>query len=412
MPLIPIATLIVKRLQEAGFIAYFAGGWVRDFLMQHPSDDIDIATSASTEEIQSLFSKTIPVGIHFGILIVVEQGHPFEVASFRKEKDYLDGRRPTFIEKATPEEDALRRDFTINGMFYDPIKKKLFDFVGGERDIHRKLIRAIGNPRERFLEDRLRMMRAIRYATRFQFSIDPDTLHAISELSSTLLPAVAMERIWQEFQKMAQFSHFNRGLVELHRLGLLPTIFPQLKNLSLQKLEERLSVIEHFPPHSPPIVQLLELFPSESLEEVEALCELLKLSTKDRAVAQFLHHAKALCAMPKEWLDRLESFEWAKFYSHPHSLLCLEIIAVHQGAQREEFLSFHRANRKRLDPFIQRMVKKNPLIRATDLFKEGIPQGPVMGTLLREAERISVNHLLEDRHEVLTQLKKSALWPL
>src|ERR1700721_2344911 len=130
MPARPAATEVVKKLVDAGFIAYFAGGWVRDFLMKHPSDDIDIATSASVEEIQALFPKTIPVGVAFGIVIVVEEGHHFEVATFRRESGYLDGRRPTAIEPAPPEEDAKRRDFTINGMFWDPLSKTLYDYVG------------------------------------------------------------------------------------------------------------------------------------------------------------------------------------------------------------------------------------------------------------------------------------------
>src|SRR5580692_5664748 len=120
MPARPAATEVVKKLVDAGFTTYFAGGWVRDFLMQHPSDDIDIATSASVEEVQALFPKTIPVGVAFGIVIVVQDGFQFEVATFRKDRGYVDGRRPSGIDPAAPEEDAIRRDFTINGMFYDP----------------------------------------------------------------------------------------------------------------------------------------------------------------------------------------------------------------------------------------------------------------------------------------------------
>ena len=150
MPLTPIAKTIVEKLKANGHTAYFAGGWVRDFLLQRPSDDIDIATSASVEEIQSIFPKTIPVGISFGIVIVVEKGHQFEVATFRQDKGYADGRRPTHIDKATPEEDAKRRDFTINGMFYDPTTEEVFDYVGGKDDLKKGIIKAIGDPHERF----------------------------------------------------------------------------------------------------------------------------------------------------------------------------------------------------------------------------------------------------------------------
>ena len=133
-----VAITLIKTLQEEGFTAYFAGGWVRDFLMERPSDDIDIATDATVEEIQQLFPKTIPVGIAFGIVIVVKEGYQYEVATFRKDQGYKDGRRPIGIEKAAPEEDAKRRDFTINGMFYDPLQEKLYDYVGGQEDLEQK----------------------------------------------------------------------------------------------------------------------------------------------------------------------------------------------------------------------------------------------------------------------------------
>lgn len=144
---------IIEKLYQHGYLAYFAGGWVRDFLLGHPSSDIDIATSATPREIESLFSKTIPVGAQFGIVVVIEKKHQFEVATFRKDAEYKDGRRPISIELASPEEDAKRRDFTINGMFYDPIQRRILDYVNGQEDLNLGIIRAIGNPHERFLED-------------------------------------------------------------------------------------------------------------------------------------------------------------------------------------------------------------------------------------------------------------------
>src|SRR3989338_9806133 len=206
-----IARRIVERLKEKGFIAYFAGGWVRDFLMKHPSDDIDIATTASVEEVRALFEKTIPVGAAFGIVIVVEDGHPFEVATFRKERGYLDGRRPTKVEPATPQEDAQRRDFTINGLFYDPTTDELFDYVEGKRDLQKGILRAIGNPHERFLEDRLRMMRAVRYSTRFNFPIEKETKAAVLLHAKNPPPPRPQERDLAGFKKGAPFSPFKRG---------------------------------------------------------------------------------------------------------------------------------------------------------------------------------------------------------
>lgn len=411
MPIKPIATRIVKKLVDAGHIAYIAGGWVRDWLMKHPSDDIDIATSASVEAIQALFPKTVPVGVAFGIIIVVEEGHPFEVATFRKERGYLDGRRPTTIEPASPEEDAQRRDFTINGMFFDPLKDQLIDFVGGQEDLKKGVIRAIGDPHERFLEDRLRMMRAVRYSTRFHFPIDPKTVEAILAHASSLLPAVAMERVWQEFKKMAQFSHFNRGLVMLHRLNLLATIFPDLKALSIEEVEKRTAAIPFFPKNTPPIAELLELFPAASLEKTIELCDLFKLSKKEREVVAFLHRAQSMLQMPEQWQKKLELVEWAHFYAHAFCEISLGVIAAHlEAKQRSAFLEEHALRREGLHTAIARIQTQSPLVSAQDLMQEGIAPGVQMGALLKEAERLAINQKLEDQKEVLDLLKKSSLW--
>jgi poly(A) polymerase len=411
MPTHQIATKIVHRLVEAGHVTYFAGGWVRDFLLQHPSDDIDIATAASVEQVQKLFPKTIPVGVAFGIVIVVEEGHQFEVATFRKDRSYTDGRRPTGIDPATPEEDAQRRDFTINGMFYDPIGEVIYDFVGGQKDLKKGIIRAIGNPNDRFLEDRLRMMRAVRYSTRFNFPIESDTLQAIIHHAASLFPAVAMERVWQEFKKMSQFAHFGTGLVTLHQMNLLPTIFSDLQNTSVEEIQDRVKFIEKFPKGVPPIAELLELFPDYSLQKLIELCDYLKLSRAEKEFVQFLHRTKSLITMPEKWQSKLELIEWAEFYANPHSDICLKIIATHfPDEKKEKFLEEHARHRQLLEQPILRIKSQTPIVRAEDLMAEGVVPGKMMGELLREAERISVNQGLEDRQKIITLLKKSPLW--
>ncbi len=399
------AISVVRILQEAGHIAYFAGGWVRDFLMKRPSDDIDIATSASVSEVQALFDKTIPVGVAFGIVIVVHKGFQFEVATFRKDRGYTDGRRPTGIERATPEEDAERRDFTINGMFYDPIQQKLYDYIGGSEDIQRGVIRAIGNPHERFAEDRLRMMRAVRYSTRFNFPIEEETKRAILAHASELLPAVAMERVWQEFKKMAQFAHFDSGLIALHKLNLLPTIFPELKGVSEKEIAQRVQYIEQFPPDAPPFASVLELFPGYSLEQIELLADALKLSNQERAFAAFYHKAGALLAMPAEWRAKLEKIEWATFYSDPDCEVCLNMIAAR--SRDKGFLQEHTRRRKELAGAIERIRLKKPYLTADDLLACGVKPGVKMGQLLKEAMRIAVNEGIEDKSVLLHKLK---LW--
>ena len=156
---------MVERLRAAGHIAYFAGGCVRDLLLGKIPKDFDIATSARPEEVQKTFARTYAVGAHFGVVVVLEAGFQVEVATYRSDGAYLDGRRPTSVHFSSPEEDACRRDFTINGMFYDPPNESVIDFVGGREDLAARRIRAIGEPAERFAEDRLRLLRAIRFAT-------------------------------------------------------------------------------------------------------------------------------------------------------------------------------------------------------------------------------------------------------
>lgn len=409
MPNYIFAKAIVEKLAKAGHIAYFAGGWVRDFLMGHPSDDIDIATSASVEEIQKLFTKTIPVGIAFGIVIVVEEGHSFEVATFRKDLEYIDGRRPIGIAKASPEEDAKRRDFTINGMFYDPMKDEIIDYVQGKEAIKKKVVSAIGNPHDRFKEDRLRMMRAVRYATRFSFTIEEKTLDAIRAHANEILAAVAMERIWQEFKKMSKFDHFDRGLILLHELGLLGKIFPELAALSSQEIKKRCALIPLFPKEAPTIAELLELFPPRSREEIDTLCDYLKLSKEEKRFAHTLSHYHHLFSLPKEWEDQLEKIEWVFLYAEPEVDLILSIIALKQK-DKERFLQTHKIRKQALHKWIVRNQTKKPILSAEDLIKEGISPGPYFGLLLKEAERISVNEDIEDKDALFTKLKQSPLW--
>jgi len=410
MPTRPIATKIVKRLTEEGYVTYFAGGWVRDFLMRHPSDDIDIATSAPVEVVRSIFPKTVPVGVAFGIVIVIEEGVPFEVATFRKDRGYVDGRRPIGIDPATPEEDAQRRDFTINGMFFNPLNEQIFDFVEGQKDIKRGIIRAIGNPHERFLEDRLRMMRAVRYSTRFNFPIESETLQAILAHSNSLVPAVAMERIWQEFKKMSQFAHFDTGLVTLHRLNLLSAIFPQLKTLSPEEIQQRVWPIEHFPKKTAAIAELLELFPSSSLDEQLAICDQLKVSRKERELAEFLFHAKEQLFAERKG-KTLELIDWAHFYAHPDAEIAIAIAAAHLALdERAPFIESHAERRQLLEQAVLRIRAQSPIVRSEDLKKEGVLPGKKMGLLLKKAERISVNQNLENREAIIEQLKRSPEW--
>ena len=195
------ATRIVRRLQDAGFAAFWVGGCVRDFLLDREPGDYDIATSARPEQVETLFRRTIAVGRKFGVMIVVEAERPFQVATFRAEADYRDGRHPDQVTFGDAMADARRRDFTINGLFYDPVQGRLHDWVGGEADLRARVIRTIGSPADRFAEDHLRLLRAVRFAVRLGFDIEPDTFAALRAHASSI-QSISAERIRDELIKL------------------------------------------------------------------------------------------------------------------------------------------------------------------------------------------------------------------
>lgn len=404
LELLAYAKTSVEKLTQAGYIAYFAGGWVRDYLMDHPSDDVDIATNAPEEVILKLFPNTIHVGRSFGVYIVPFKGKQLEIAIFRKDIEYTNGRKPSRIEPATPEEDAERRDFTINGMFYDPVKNVVHDWVGGASDISKKIIRTIGDPDERFYEDRLRMLRAVRFATRFNFNIDQDTQQAIIDNAETLFPAVSMERVKQELIKMSHYSNFDHAIIELHRLKILGEIFPELKDAHLNDIKKRVSYFHEFPKKAPLALYLLELFPDKNELEMEELLRSMKLSVKDFRQAEFYILAKELLKEPKKFSRR----DFAKFYADPHSEMCLEIAALKEI--RTNFLLFHKEMQESLKVHIERIKTKKPLVRSTHLMENGVKEGPAMGRLLREAEALSINEDLHDKDIVIARLKNTTTW--
>lgn len=222
------ARRVVDRLRDAGFTAFYAGGCVRDRLLGHQPSDYDVATDADPAAVQTLFRRTVPVGVSFGVVLVVVDGRPVEVARFRADAEYIDGRRPVAVRPASAREDALRRDFTINGMFLDPVSGEVIDYVGGRADLAARLVRAIGDPVERFREDHLRMLRAVRIAARLGFAIDAGTMQAIRD-NAPALAAIALERIGQEVVRILTEGSARRGFELLDASGLLPVILPEIE---------------------------------------------------------------------------------------------------------------------------------------------------------------------------------------
>jgi poly(A) polymerase len=221
------AVEIVRLLQGAGFSAFWVGGCVRDFLLGREPQDYDIATSARPEQIEKLFKRTVAVGRKFGVMVVVENGQPFQVATFRAEADYRDGRHPEQVTFSDAQADAQRRDFTVNGLFYDPAAETLHDWVGGEKDLRAKIIRTIGSPGERFAEDHLRLLRAVRFAAQLNFEIESQTFAAVRALAPKI-ELISAERIRDELIKLFSPPHAARGLVLLRDSGLLPGVLPEV----------------------------------------------------------------------------------------------------------------------------------------------------------------------------------------
>jgi poly(A) polymerase len=224
------AAAVAAKLRAAGFKAYFAGGCVRDALLGLEPKDYDVATEARPEQVVALFPRSQAVGAHFGVVVVRAGPDHVEVATFRTDGSYKDGRRPEEVTYSTPEEDAQRRDFTVNGIFQDPATDEVIDFVGGQADLAAKVLRAIGNPAERFREDHLRLMRAVRFAATLGWEIEPATWAAV-KAEAPALAKISIERTRDEFIKIMLHPNRVRGLDLLDKSGLLTCIIPEMEAL-------------------------------------------------------------------------------------------------------------------------------------------------------------------------------------
>ena len=222
----PTSIQIIEILKHAGHEAYWAGGCVRDMLLGVEPKDFDIVTSAKPDEIEDLLEHTIPIGKEFGVIIAIKNGRNFEVATFRSDSGYSDGRRPDAVEFTNAKQDAQRRDFTINSMFYDPTTDKIIDYVDGQKDMEEKLIRFIGNPEDRIKEDHLRLLRAVRFKNNLGFQYHPDTYNAIKP-NAHLIAKISKERIRDELNKMIMGANAEKAFEELFELGLLEHIMPE-----------------------------------------------------------------------------------------------------------------------------------------------------------------------------------------
>jgi poly(A) polymerase len=404
------ATEIVQTLQSAGFEAFWVGGCVRDFLLGHSPKDFDIATSAVPDEVERLFDRTIPVGKKFGVEIVLRNGAQFQVATFRAESDYQDGRHPGHVTFGDPQADAKRRDFTVNGLFYDPLKKELRDWVEGEKDLHRRIIRTIGSARERFAEDHLRLLRAVRLAAQLDFRVEEETMTCIQELAPNIRQ-ISGERIRDELLKLFRPPHAGTGLDLLRESGLLVQILPEIAAAvdceQSPEFHPEGSVFNH-------IKLMCELMPEDAdplLPWAVLLHDVGKpvTRTKDQSTGaiHFYEHERVGEEMARAILERLrfprkqidDVCKAVRCHMQFKDVMLMRKATLRRLLLRPTFpleLQLHRldclGSHGNLEVFHYLIDQKNelekkpqirpPLLKGDDLLAMGMKAGPEMGALL------------------------------
>ncbi len=420
------ATEIVRRLRAEGFQAYLVGGCVRDLVMGRDPKDYDVATDAAPDEVLKLFPQSLTVGAQFGVVVVQDPQGNVEVATFRSDGRYTDGRHPSEVRYAkTPEEDVRRRDFTINGLLYDPLENRILDYVNGQADIRSRRIRAIGDPFERFSEDRLRMLRAVRFAARFAFALDPAALEAIRKLAPQIRDTSA-ERVRDEILKILTEGQARRGFELLDEAALLKEILPEIKSLqgvaqppefhpegdvwthTLMMLEGlrapaptlALGVLLH-DVGKPPTFTVRERIRFDNHVEVgarmaEQVCNRFRLSSREteRVVELVRHHLrfKDFPQMRRSTQLRFLRMEGFEEHLELHRLDCL--------ASHGDLTNYELAWRM-LEEIPVEEIKPAPLVRGDDLIAQGYKPGPLFKKILQAVEDAQLEGTIQSRDEAL-----------
>jgi poly(A) polymerase len=425
------ATDIVKRLRKAKFQAYLVGGCVRDLVMGREPKDYDIATDATPAQVVELFPGSLTLGAQFGVVVVLREEGNVEVATFRSDGRYADGRHPVEVRYAkTPEEDVQRRDFTINGLLFDPVKDKVLDYVGGQGDIRGRLIRTIGNPIERFSEDRLRMLRAVRFAARFGFGLDAAAKKAVQELAGEI-QSVSAERIRDEVIKILTEGQARRGFELLDETGLLKEILPEVK--AMQGVEQppefhpegdvwkhTLMMLEGLKQPSttlalgvllhdvgkPPTFTVRERIRFDNHVEVgakmaEAICSRLRLPTREaeRIVELVRHHLrfKDFPQMRRSTQLRFLRMEGFDEHLELHRLDCL---SSHRNLANYEMA------KRMLEETPAAEIKPKPLLNGDDLIAEGYKPGPAYKEILQSVEDGQLEGRIHTREDALKMVRE------
>lgn len=428
---------VLQQLRARGYTAYFVGGCVRDLLLGTPPQDYDIATSAHPEEVMSLFPNTIAVGAQFGVVLVVvpvegaDNGKPIhvEVATYRSDVGYSDGRHPDAVRYSeTAQEDVQRRDFTINGLLLDPLNNDVLDYVGGRSDLERKIIRTIGDPRQRFREDKLRVMRAVRFAARLGYEIEPNTMGAIRELAREI-HQVSRERIRDELDKMLTEGHARQCFELLNATGLLVELLPEVSALKgveqppqyhpegdvwihtlllLEGLEKCCStslawgVLLHDIGKPPTFRIAPDRIRFDQHAEVgtrmaEQICRRLRFSNDvaEQITALVANHMRFGDAkkMKESTLKRFMRLPRFEEHLELHRLDCS---ASHRDLSLYEFV------REKLENTPEEEIRPTPLITGRDLIAHGWQPGPQFRTMLQAVEDAQLEGVLRTREEAMS----------
>jgi poly(A) polymerase len=377
------AVEIVKRLREHGYTALLAGGCVRDMLLGRTAKDYDVATNAHPDSVTKIFRRTLKIGVQFGVVVVLLGDTQVEVATFRTETGYVDGRHPTHVAFADAREDASRRDFTINGMFYDPIEDKVLDYVGGQADLQRKLIRTIGDARTRFSEDYLRMLRAIRFSTQLGFAIEDKTWRAIGEVAGNITK-ISGERIALELEATLAHPARGSGAEKLALSGLLANIFAQFTS---DEMASGIAVLTKLRKNVNFALALVSLFATVPSEAAVEQIEVLKLSRdQSKHIAFLLAHRGVL-------LDGDMSIaKLKKLLAKPYFRDLFELQRAFQRARNESIAGLVRIKRRARQLKGQELTP-SPLLNGHELIALGAIPGPQVGEVAEELyiEQLSGN---------------------
>jgi poly(A) polymerase len=386
------AEKVVAELAKAGHVALFVGGCVRDMLMKRVPKDFDVATSARPQDVLKLFRRTQKVGAKFGVVLVRIGAHPIEVATFRADGDYEDGRHPTEVRFTDDKEDAQRRDFTINGLFYDPASKTVIDHVGGQKDIEAGIIRAIGDPRLRFTEDHLRILRAIRFASRFDFRIEPKTWSAMVELAAQL-KRISPERIRMELEMMLPPAGRARAFRDLCACGALTYLFPEAQSV-LADAKVIGSVLAELPDPSEFDLALATILHRLTPKQADSACQALRCSNQTRKTVTWLVARQDSLMKPRD----VNLADLKLRMAHPAFGLLMALMRAKLKAANDS-MSAYRTITSRAAAIAEEDVAPPPLLSGDDLAKLGLPAGPLYKRILDEVYYEQLNETIRNKRD-------------